>query len=96
MILSSESKDMPLILPPEQEYSESLFPLVSMTMTLPYVVYATFLPQNDEQMKGVYPDLLHGKLNFIVKSPHRNETDVSLAVKKPSMVLAIPRTSPST
>lgn len=71
MTLPSASKDNPTCFLPEQEYSDSLFPLVSMTMTPPSVLYAIFLPQNDEQMTG---QSLNGNLvGYILLKNHSNE-----------------------
>lgn len=96
MTLPSASKDNPTCFLPEQEYSDSLFPLVSMTMTPPSVLYAIFLPQNDEQMTGQSLNLPFCRLHFIEKSLKRNVVDDLLAVTNPSNVFAIPMTLPLT
>lgn len=70
-MLSSESKDNPLGELEEQTNSDNFFPLVSVTMTLSSLTYATFLPQNDEQMKGLFPFLAYGILDLIEN--HYNE-----------------------
>lgn len=63
-----------------------------MTMTLHSVVYAPFLTQNDEQIKGLSPNLTYGRSELIGKSLQRNESKNSLAVKNPSVTFAIPIT----
>lgn len=65
-------------------------------MTLRFLTYATFLPQNDEQIKGLSPSLAYGTLDLIEKSSQRNEADESLAVNYPFNVFAIPITFPLT
>lgn len=67
-----------------------------MTLTLCFVVYATFLPQNEEQINGLNPLWTYDIFNLIEKSLQRNEAEVLLAVKNPSMVFAIPITAFST
>lgn len=70
-MLSSESKDNPLVELEEQTNSDNIFPLVSVTKTLSSLTYATFLPQNDEQMKGLFPFQAYGILDLIEN--HYNE-----------------------
>lgn len=65
-------------------------------MPLHFVVYATFLPQNEEQIKGLSLDLTYGISDLIEKSLQRNEAQDSLAVKNPSVIFAIPITVFST
>lgn len=96
IIFSSESKDTPLGLLLEQEYSNNSFPAVSMTRTLHSAEYAPFLTQNDEQIKGLSPNLTYGRSELIEKSLQRNETKNSLTVKNPSVTFAIPITVFST
>lgn len=95
-MLSSESNDRPLGLLEVHRYSDNFFSSMVVTITLRSLMYATFLPQNDEQMKGLSPDLTYGNLDLIEKSLQRNEADESSAVKNPSMVFANPCMIPST
>lgn len=92
IIFSSESKDTPLGLLLEQEYSNNFFPAVSMTRTLYSVMYAPFLPQNDEQIKGLSPNLTYGRSELIEKSLQRNEAKILLAEKNLSVIFAFPIT----
>lgn len=52
-----------------------------MTMTLLSVLHALFLPQNDEQIKGLSPNLTYGRSELIEKSLQRKESKNLLAVK---------------
>lgn len=95
-MLLSESKDKPLGYCEEQTDSDNFFPAISVTMTLRSSMYATSLPRNDEQMKGLCPSLAYGRFDLIEKSFQRNEADESLDVKSPSNVFAMPIIFPST